>query len=244
MKRSPSEAKDLLRARVLPALRRRAPYFSVSAVRRAIAAAGARVQAATVNRYLHTLLQAGEIFDAGRGWYSFLKDAAHFSPEPVAGLAAEVRRAFPLLRFAAWSTAQANPWLHHLIGQPTAVLNVEKDALESVAERLEAANWKPALNPTGAAARRFSPHPKKAVVLRPLHSTAPEAPGGLAAPEQVLVELRLEADALGLLAKAEFQAMATRLATERRLNVGLLLYYAKVRHLSPKDLFSNQLTAL
>ncbi|MCY3020148.1 MAG: hypothetical protein NTW87_14115, partial [Planctomycetota bacterium] len=169
--------------------------------------------------------------------------AAKLSPEPVAGLAADVRQAFPLLRFAAWSTAQVNPWMHHLIGQPVAVLDVEKDALDSVADRLEAANWKPALNPGGVAARRFSPRPRS-VVLRPLHSAAPKATEGLASPEQVLVELRLEAQELGLLVLPEFKAMATRMAMGSRLTVATLLRYAQKRGLRASDIFENQLTAV
>lgn len=234
---------DLLRLSILPALQRRGPYASVPTIRRALVEAGARVQPATVTRYLSALLKEGAIFDAGRGWYSFLKDPARLDPEPVAGLVAEVRKDFPLARFAAWSTAQVNPWMHHLVGTPTTFLDVEKDAIESVAERLESSGWKVALNPTGAAARRFAPA-ARAVVLRVLHSLAPEAKEGLALPEQSLVELRVECEELALMTVAEFRTMATRLVTDRRLPVGALLYYAKVRRLRPKDLFENQLTKL
>ena len=242
MKSSRPEAKALLR-KVLEEHRARFPYVSVPAVRAALVNAGATVQPATVNRYLVEFLRAGLIHDAGRGWYSFLKDAIHLNHEPVAELVAEVRKAFPLLRFAAWSTAQVNPWMHHLIGQPVAILDVEKDALDSVADRLEAANWKPAVNPHGASVRRFAPNPRS-VVLRPLHSAAPKSPDGFASPEQALVELRLESGEPALMALAEFQAMATRLATERRLTVATLLRYADKRRLTAGDLFQNQLTAL
>jgi hypothetical protein len=233
---------DLLRLSVLPALRRRGPYASVPAIRRALAEAGSKVQPATVNRYLSVLLKEGAIFDAGRGWYSFLKDRAQLDPEPVAALVAEVKAAFPLARFAAWSTAQVNPWMHHLIGTPTAVLDVEKDAIESAADRLESSGWKVFLNPTGAAARRFAPGPK-VVVLRVLHSSAPEASGGLVSVEQVLVELRSEAAELGLMTVAEFQAMASRLVSENRIAMGTALSYAERRLLKATDLFGNQLTA-
>lgn len=242
MKKNKPNAKTVLRG----LLERRAaecPYVSAKAVRSALTKARVEIQPATLNRYLVEMVEAGFLFSAGRGWYSFLKDAARLSPEPVAELVAEVRKAFPLLRFAAWSTAQVNPWMHHLIGQPVAVLDVEKDALENVADRLEKANWKPALNPTGKAAKRFAPQPRS-VLLRPLHSSAPEAEGGLASAEQMLVELRLEAAELGLLSVAEFQAMATRLATESRLTVATLLRYAEKRRLEAADLFENQLTAL
>ncbi|MBI3098232.1 MAG: hypothetical protein HYY93_08335 [Planctomycetes bacterium] len=239
----PYEASRLLRETVLPALARRAPYTSTRAVRLAISKAKAKVQPATINHYLQLLCREGVIFDAGRGWYSFLKDPVRVSPEPVAGLVGEVRKAFPLLRFAAWSTAQVNPWMHHLIGQPVAVLDVEKDALDSVANRLEAANWKPAVNPRGESARRFAPHPR-AVIVRALHSAAPQSPDGYATPEQLLVELRLEVEALSLMPVSEYRAMATRMAIEGRFEMASVVSYATKRRVPASELFINPLSAL
>jgi hypothetical protein len=235
--------KEILRTTVLPSLWRVAPYTSIIAVRQALTKVGYRVDDATLIQYLYSFVQNGLIFDAGRGWYSSLKVTIKLDPEPIAGLVSQVRQSFPLLRFAAWTTAQANPWLHHLIGQPVVFLDVEKDALGSVADYLEAENWKPILNPIGNAARRFSPHPKS-VILRPLHSAAPDAPGGIAGPEQTLVELRLETNELGLMPVTEFQEMATRLALGGRLTVGTLLHYAQKRGLAASDLFKEQLTAV
>jgi hypothetical protein len=212
-------------------------------VRAALESARCPLESATLNRYLVELVQAGFVFDAGRGWYSFLKDEVQLDHEPVGKLVSEVRQAFPLLHFAVWSTAQANPWMHHLIGQPVAILDVEKDALDNVADRLDTANWKLAVNPRGEAVRRFAPNPRS-VVLRPLHSATPESPDGFASAEQALVELRLESGELALMALAEFQAMATRLAKERRLTVATLLRYADKRRLTAGDLFQNQLAAL
>jgi len=201
------------------------------------------VEPQTLNRYLVELVEGGFIFDAGRGWYSFLKDPAALSPEPVADIVADVRAAFPLLRFAAWSTAQFNPWLHHLVGQPVIILDVEKDAINDVTGHLETKNWKVILNPRGDTAQRFAPQPR-ILILRALHSAAPEAPDGFAGPEQALVEMRLEVEALSLLSPDEYRAMATRMVAGQHVSIATLLSYAAKRRLGSGEIFENQLSAL
>jgi hypothetical protein len=238
-----TRSKELLRDHILPDLRTKGPYFSVEALKKAIEEQTQTVESSTLNRYLVELVEAGFLFDAGRGWYSFLKDPAMLSPETVAEMVADVRGAFPLLRFSAWSTAQFNPWLHHLIGQPVIVLDIEKDAMNDVAGHLETKNWKVVLNPRGGGAQRFTPQ-SRVVVLRALHSIAPETPDGFAGPEQALVELRLEVEDLSLLSIDEYCAMATRMVAGQHVSIATLLRYAAKRRLVPGDIFENQLAAL
>lgn len=235
--------KDVLRNYILPGLRAKGSYVSVESIKNALAKQQRSVKPSTLNRYLVELVDDGFLFDAGRGWYSFLNNPAVLNNELVADLITEVRSTFPLLRFAAWSTAQFNPWLHHLVGQPVTILDVEKDAMNSVADHLEAKNWKVALNPRGNSAKRFAPQPR-VVVLRVLHSAAPDAPGGYAVPEQSLVELRLEVEALSLLSVDEYRKMTTRMVGGQRVSIATLLRYAAKRRLTPEAIFENQLSAL
>ncbi|MCK9418284.1 MAG: Eco57I restriction-modification methylase domain-containing protein [Nitrospirae bacterium] len=239
---SESGRKQLLRDQVLPELRLKGPYFSVEVLKRILKERKETIESTTLNRYLVELVDGGFIFDAGRGWYSFLKDPAMLNKDSVKELVSEVRKEFPLLRFAAWSTDQFNPWLHHLIGQPVILLHVEKDAMKDVAARLEEKNWKIALNPRGGHAQ-VTPQPR-VVVIRSLHSAAPEAADGYAKPEQALVELGLEVEALNLISAAEYRAMASRLVGEQHVSVATLLNYGAKRRLEPKDIFDNQLAAL
>ena len=239
---SESGRKELLRDQILPELRSKGPYFSVEVLRKILKDRKETIEPSTLNRYLVELVDGGFIFDAGRGWYSFLKDPAILNRESVKELVSEVRKEFPLLRFAAWSTDQFNPWLHHLIGQPVIFLDVEKDAMKDVAARLEEKNWKVTLNPRGSHAS-VTPQ-TRVVVIRSLHSAAPEAEEGYARPEQALVELRLEVDALNLLSESEYRAMATRLAAENHISIATMLNYSGKRRLTGMYLFENQLAAL
>lgn len=240
---SESGLKESLRDQILPELRSKGPYFSVENLKKILKDRKETIESSTLNRYLVELVDGGFIFDAGRGWYSFLKDSAILNKESVKELVSEIRKEFPLLRFAAWSTDQFNPWLHHLIGQPVIVLDIEKDAMKDVAVRLEEKNWRVALNPRGSHAKDLTPQPR-VVVLRALHSAAPEAVEGFAKPEQALVELRLEVESLNLLSEAEYRAMATRLVGGQHISIATMLNYASKRRLKAKDIFENQLAAL
>jgi hypothetical protein len=240
---SESRLKEFLRDQILPELRIKGPYFNVENLKKTLKERKETVESSTLNRYLVELVDGGFIFDAGRSWYSFLKDQAVLNKDSVKELVVDVRKEFPLLRFAAWSTAQFNPWLHHLIGQPVIVLDIEKDAMNDVAGYLETKNWKVVLNPRGDSAQRFTPQ-SRVVILRALHSIAPETQDGFAGPEQALVELRLEVEDLSLLSIDEYRAMATRMVAGQHVSIATLLRYAAKRRLVPGDIFENQLAAL
>jgi hypothetical protein len=66
-------------------------------------------------------------------------------PKPVAKLIRAVEKAFPLLEFTVWSTAQINPWMHHLLAHPVAFLHAPTDTLESIGDTLRAQGWEVAV---------------------------------------------------------------------------------------------------
>lgn len=237
-----TSAKMVLERRLLPHWRATGPYFSHDQALAALTRQALVLRKTTVTGYLSKLVASQQLFDAGRGWYSFLPQAAQLDPAPLQELLEAVRARFPLLPHAAWSTAQLNSWLHHLVGQETLFLCVPSDALETVADVLEEAGWRVLANPRGETARRFAPKPRT-VVLRALHSAAPPATEGVAAVEQVLVNLCFEVADLSLLSASEFRAMATRLVSENRINVASFLSYARKRQRSPREIVENQLAA-
>lgn len=240
--RPPAKAKAKLQDHLLPRLQQEAPYVSHARLVQELTRGATGAKASTVAGYLVDMVGSGQLFDAGRGWYSFLSQAARLEADLLQPLLADVRARFPLLPHAAWSTAQLNPWLHHLVGQETLFLCLPSDALDTVAGALEDAGWRALANPRGEAARRFAPKPQT-VVLRALHSAAPPAADGAASVEQVLVDLCFEMEDLALLSAAEFRAMATRLASENRINVAAFLNYARKRQRSPREIVENQLAA-
>jgi hypothetical protein len=197
-------AKSKLFTCILVSLKERSPYFTHQTIHAAINEAELGLKDEAINVYLHQAVKQGIIHDAGRGWYSRLSQPVKLDLQPVAKLVKAVEKAFPLLEFTVWSTAQLNPWMHHLLAQPVTFLSAPRDTLESVGDKLKDLGWEVAVNPGRKAAAKAIRPGEKMVVLRPAHSKQPPAKAGhQMSVEQVVVELLIEAADCGLMDESE-----------------------------------------
>jgi len=185
----------------------------------------------TLKVYLSEAVAKGLIHDAGRGWYSRLSKPLVLDPRPVRELVRAVEKAFPLLDFAAWSTVQFNPWMHHLLAQPVHFLHVPREHLETIGDTLSSLGWEVAVNPGKKDAIRDIHPGEKMVVLRPTHSKQPPAQDHFAAPEQVLVDLQIETEALSLMDSSEARAAAFGAANSGFVKMAELKRFAEFRQL-------------
>lgn len=231
-----------LREVCVPALTARAKYFSIEQVRQFLAERKVPASAVSLKTYLNRMTRAQFIHDAGRGWYSSLATPFTLDTAPVQPLADALAKAFPLVTFSCWSTAQVKGAMHHLLSRFVTVVNVEADAMESICEHLRDAGWDAWLNPRGAEAARFAVRERTVVVRRESRKSPSKEP--LAPIEKLLVELCFEARDLRLMALSEFHTMLANLAGTQRIQMALLLSYAAERKLPVKELFGeeNQLT--
>jgi hypothetical protein len=117
---------------ILGRLKERSGYFSHKAIQAAVNDAEMSIKDEVLSVYLTQAVKQRLIHDAGRGWYSRLSEPVPLDPKPVAKLIRAVEKAFPLLDFTVWSTAQINPWMHHLLAKPVAFLHAPRETLESV----------------------------------------------------------------------------------------------------------------
>jgi len=139
--------KAALFTRVIPRLKDQSAYFSLEAVKRALAEAEIELAAETLWEYMSEAMASGIVADAGRGWYSRHEKPVSLDPKPVAKLIRTVEKTFPLLEFCCWSTVQFNPFAQHLIAKPTMLLYADGDTLKSVAESLRDSGWNAWANP-------------------------------------------------------------------------------------------------
>jgi len=228
MSRKPSISEALF-TRVLPSLKKKAPYFSLNTVRSALNEAKIEPSDATLREYMSEAMASGIIHDAGRGWYSRHEKSASLDPKPVRTLIRNVEKPFPLLDFCCWSTMQFNPFAQHLIAQPTFLLYTESDALGSVAESLRDAGWDAWANPKRKDAERLVRPGEKTVVLRPAISKQPESKDHVASIEKALVDLMIEAPRLQLMDSSEVQRIVDTCLQAGLLQVSDLLTYAARR---------------
>jgi len=214
---------------ILGGLKERQAYFSHTAIQKAVNEAELQIPDEVLNVYLTQAVKQGLIHDAGRGMYSRLSEPVKLDLQPVAKLIKALEKAFPLLDFNVWSTAQLNPWMHHLIAQPVAFVYAAKEALESVADLLREKGWEVSVNPGKHAAPKEVRPSEKMVVLRPLHSKQPPPLGHQSAVEQVLVELAVEAEELSLMDQSEVAGASRSIVNAGLVQVPQMLRFADFR---------------
>jgi hypothetical protein len=222
----PPSKKSILFTRILPSLKETSAYFSLSAVKRALAASEIELADATLREYMSEAMASGLVSNAGRGWYSRHAQPVGLNPKPVAKIIREMKKAFPLLDFCCWSTVQFNPFAQHLIAQPTIFLYTESDALETVAGFLKKERWDAWSNPGKSIAERFIHPGDRTVVLRPAIVKQPEAKEQVASIEKALVDLVIESQKLKLLDTPEVQRIIDTALGAGLLQLAVLLAYA------------------
>lgn len=230
---------EVLRNRCIPALKARCAYFDVSSLRAWLKGERITFNCATLNRYMTDLAKGGFVWNAGRGWYSFIPNPAQLDAEPLAEIKMDMQERFPLLDFACWSTQQVNPYMHHMLGKSVTFVLAPPDALTSVYDYLRERGYSSYLNPNDKETGKTFKVDAKTIVLRKLNSLHTPVQDHLLSVEALLVDLSLESERLFLMDKAEFRQMAARLVTSTRVDFASLVSYAKLRGVAVTDLFQN-----
>jgi hypothetical protein len=213
---------------VLERLKQR-DYFTSSEVASLAHQLALEVSPGSLRVYLSQAMASGLIHHAGRGWYSRLAEPVPLNPKPVSRLTRAVAKAFPLLDFTVWSTAQINPWMHHLLAQPVAFLHAPSDTLESIGDTLSAQGWEVAVNPSPNAGQKAVRPGEKMVVLRPTLTKQPPSHGRQDSVEKVLVDLVAETQRLSLMDQTEAEGVVREILSRHLVQVAEMQSYAKFR---------------
>lgn len=230
-------AKSTLFNRVLPELKAASPYFTTAAIKQRAQQLDPEINPDSLAVYLSEATATGLVHDAGRGWYSRLSEPVKLDTKPVAPLVRLLTKRFPLLEdFHCWSTAQVNPWMHHLIAKGVSFVNTDADTMEAVWECLREAGYDAHLNPTGKAKEQFAVRDKTVVVRRRV-SGAP-VDGHFSRIETLLVDLLLESERLRLMDQSEFHQMAEAAVKSGRISVPELMNYAANRKQDWQETFA------
>lgn len=230
--------KEVLSTRCLPELKARCAYFDVDTLRAWLKGSRVDFTATTLNRYMTELTDAGFVWSAGRGWYSFVPSAVQLDAEPLTQIKKELQERFPFLDFACWSTQQINPYMHHMLAKFVTLVHVPRDAMSPVYDHLREVGYTVYLNPTKREAEKTFAVQSKTVVIRPLLSKSP-AQDRIMKVEGILVDLFVELESISIMDQDEFGGMATRLVSSNRVELAELASYAERRGVSVQSLFRN-----
>jgi hypothetical protein len=203
-------------------------YFSVGAIKATAKARKSSLNPTTINQYLYNLKQKGNLYSAGRGWYSTVAVEYQLFTDPVEELSQQIHRKFPLLSFSLWTTKQLQRFAHHLMMHFVTFVFTDFDAMQSTTEFLKDQRLRSLLNPHKRDVEKFFDTSSHSIIVRPMITREP-VDGYYAAVEKILVDLFIEKDRLFLMDGAEYQRMFRNLAFSNRINIARLLEYAERR---------------
>ena len=230
------DGKAYVQSSALPAMTAQHRYFSLDALKQYLVKQKLTYEPETVNAYVSRMKREGEIFSAGRGWYSSIEEPFEIDPEPVSRLVSEIKQRFPLLDFTCWSTGQLNPYLHHMLGKFVPFIHVDRDAMPSVFDALQELGYHAYLNPTRREAAKSFVITGKTVVIRPAVAKAP-ANGHYARIEKLLVDLHVELESFALIDPDEFREAAQAVISTHRIDLAKLQTYASQRKVDWRAMF-------
>ena len=203
-------------------------YFSVDAVKKSANKIQRGIKPATINQYLYNMKETGDLYDAGRGWYSSIAEVFQVSVKSLDQLGLMVRGKYPLLTFSIWSTEQLQRFAHHVMTQYTQFVYADIDAMPSIADYLKGRGYQVYLNPQKMEVEKYFQASPKTVVIRASITREP-VDGYYATIEKILVDLFIERDRLLLMDEAEYVRVFRNLVLSHRINMARLLEYAERR---------------
>jgi CRISPR-associated endonuclease/helicase Cas3 len=231
-----SGSKWILFEKLLPELNQKYAYYPLNAIQDILTENKIRLSNDVLQVYLSEALKKKITYDAGRGWYSRFSQAVSLNPQPVFELVQAMRKEFVLMDFCAWSTAQINPWMQHLLAQPVAFLYVPREAMDTVGESLQDIGWEVSINPGKNDISKIRPG-NRMVVLRPTHSKQPFPLNKYHATiEHVLVELLAETNELQLMDSAESEKVFIDILNSGLVKLAEIKHFAKCRQLTLPDI--------
>ncbi len=189
----------------------------------------------TLKTNLSRAQSSGFIYNAGKGWYSSIKDPFILDTKPVKKIITHLEKSFPFLDFQCWSTEQINAYTQHLLAKNIAFVFTERDAIDSVAENLRSNGYTVFANPIKPEVEKSFRVDDKTVVVRPSISKQPQGEGHCAPIEKILVDLVIEVITLKIMDESEARLVVENVTTAGRVMIASLLGYAKRRLLDLTD---------
>tara|TARA_R110002096_G_scaffold299551_1_gene494305 strand:+ start:473 stop:1141 length:669 start_codon:yes stop_codon:yes gene_type:complete len=133
------------------------------------------VKKTTVNWRIYNLVQEGILNRVGRGRFS-LEKSDDYIPEmsnELSSVYEKMKSDFPFLTVCLWSTSVLNEFMLHQPGRYYQLIEVDKDAMESVFYYLKDRNYSVFMEPSEQLIRRYMNDKKDPWIVKSLVSEAP-----------------------------------------------------------------------
>lgn len=199
---------------------------------------------ATISWYIHQLYKESVINRVGRGIYS-LSDKLVFRPDISAKLIKlykKVQKAFPFIEFCVSETSWLNSFMIHQQVRHRLIVEIEKDAVESVFRKISEINKHVYLNPNAEIYELYISD-FESIIIKTLTSQSPlKTIDGIKIPEleKILVDILSDVD-LYAAQQDEKEYIYNEVYLRYNINMSKLIRYAKRRNRESqaRNLMSN-----
>ena len=133
------------------------------------------IKATTINWRIHYLVKTGALNRIGRGKFTIAGNKA-YTPEISEGLKSihsKLKKEFPYLRICIWSTSSLNEFMIHQPGRFYLLIEVEKDATQSVFYFLKENKFSVFIEPSKDLIEKYIHDEKETLIVKGLISEAP-----------------------------------------------------------------------
>ena len=193
------------------------------------------------------MTQKGVLKRIGRGKF-LLSDKKEFIPDIPSKLEVlnnKIKKQFPFLNFCLWSSAVFNEFMLHQPGKFYFIVEVEKDATESVFYFLKEKNYSVFVNPTRELLNLYVPDEKETWIVKSLVTEAPvQHISGIPTTtiEKLLVDLYCDAIILDAQQGFEKDRIFNNAFEKYVINENKMLRYAARRR--KKKVFSDYINSI
>jgi len=199
-------------------------YFTLEEV---VKATGASNQLA--KNYLQELKHTGIVFSAGRGVYSSV--AKEFRPvekSRVVEIRQLLKKQFPYLNFLVWNTLYFQPYYHHQQTHNITFVEVELDAIRSVADMISREYRFVIIEKASRVAPKNFDITRDPIVVKRLIKGSPQEEH-MPVLEKMLVDLFVIKNKYATMLDSDYWELWRSIDKLFRVNIGVLISYARTR---------------
>lgn len=201
----------------------------------------------TINWRIYTLVQTGILTRIGRGKYS-LGNSKIYIPEitnKLKTIYSKLKKEFPFLELCLWNTSSFNEFMVHQPGRFYILIEVEKDASQSVFFYLKEAKYSVFIDPTKDLIEKYLPDEKETLIVKPLVTEAPiQKIEGINTTtlEKMLVDVFCDDVILSAQQGSEMRTIFKEAMNKYTVNENRMIRYADRRR--KKETFMNYLSSI
>lgn len=206
-----------------------------------------QIKIATVNWRIYHLVQSGILNRVGRGKLA-LGESKKYMPEissKLKSIHTKLKKEFPYLEICIWNTSSLNEFMIHQPGRFYILIEVEKDATQSVFFFLKEEKFPVFVEPTEEIFEKYLSEEKENLIVKSLITEAPlQKITGLntATIEKMLVDIFCDELVFSAQQGSEMRTIFMEAMNKYSVNENRMLRYADRRR--KKDSFRNYLNSI